>query len=55
MYKIIGFVVNLKSKEVNKLPETDYLKVPADRVGALIGTKGETKQILLVYGKQIIL
>ena len=33
-------------KEVNELPETDYLKVPADRVGALIGTKGETKQLI---------
>ena len=31
---------------MNKLPETDYLKVPADRVGALIGTKGETKQLI---------
>ena len=28
------------------MPETDYLKVPADRVGALIGTKGETKQLI---------
>ena len=49
------------------MPETDYLKVPADRVGVLIGTKGETKKkienatqtqldmkILLVFGKQII-
>ena len=35
-----------KIKEVNKLPETDYLRVPADRVGALIGTKGETKQLI---------
>ena len=26
------------------MPETDYLKVPADRVGVLIGTKGETKK-----------
>ena len=26
------------------MPETDYLKVPADRVGVLIGTKGETKR-----------
>ena len=31
---------------MNELPETDYLKVPADRVGALIGTKGETKQLI---------
>ena len=37
------------------MPETDYLKVPADRVGVLIGTKGETKKILLVFGKLIIL
>ena len=28
------------------MPETDYLKVPADRVGVLIGTKGETKSYL---------
>ena len=28
------------------MPETDYLRVPADRVGALIGTKGETKQLI---------
>ena len=28
------------------MPETDYLKVPADRVGVLIGTKGETKTIV---------
>ena len=27
------------------MPETDYLKVPADRVGVLIGTKGETKNL----------
>lgn len=31
---------------MNELPETDYLRVPADRVGALIGTKGETKQLI---------
>jgi len=26
------------------LPTTDYLKIPRDRVGVLIGTKGETKE-----------
>ncbi len=28
------------------MPETDYLKVPQDRVGALIGTQGKTKQMI---------
>lgn len=32
--------------EVNKLPETDYLKIPSDRVGVLIGTKGTTKSTI---------
>ena len=26
------------------MPTTDYLKIPRDRVGVLIGTKGETKE-----------
>jgi ribosomal RNA assembly protein len=29
---------------VNKLPETDYLKIPNNRVGVLIGKNGETKE-----------
>ena len=28
------------------MPETDYLKVPQDRVGALIGTQGKTKLMI---------
>lgn len=28
------------------MPETDYLKVPQDRVGALIGTQGKTKHLI---------
>lgn len=28
------------------MPETDYLKIPSDRVGVLIGTKGTTKSTI---------
>ena len=28
------------------MPETDYLKIPRERVGVLIGKEGKTKKII---------